>query len=187
LIASNASTLKSFFERDVTLVARELIGASVFLNGVGGIIVETEAYHSSDAASHSHRGQTERTRAMFGPAAHSYVYLSYGMHWCLNFVSLPGSGVLIRALEPTAGIEFMMERRGAQSLTALCSGPGKLCQALGITNEHYGLPLDQPPFAVTLAEREASVSSSRRIGISKAVEKEWRFSLTGSPFLSRKG
>jgi len=177
---------REFFNREVLVVARDLIGVEVLVNGVGGVIVEVEAYHFSDPASHTFRGPTPSNKSMFGPYGHAYVYRSYGIHWGFNFVCLPGSGVLIRALEPTRGVELMMERRGVEKLTLLCSGPGRLTEALGISKAHDGVPLDQPPFELFYPGKTADVSLSRRIGISKAVEQDWRFCLTGSPFLSRK-
>ena len=166
-------------------VARELIGTALLVDGVGGIIVETEAYDSSDPASHSFKGQTPRNAAMFGPPGYAYVYRIYGMHWCLNFVCQPGSAVLIRALQPTNGLDTMAERRGGLAARQLCSGPGKLCQALGITIAQNALPLDEPPFVMLPASAAAEVATGTRIGITKGVEAPWRFVLRGSPFLSK--
>ncbi|WP_240606484.1 DNA-3-methyladenine glycosylase [Phenylobacterium kunshanense] len=178
---------QAFWTRHPTAVARDLIGWEVFVNGVGGRIVETEAYHHEDPASHSYAGPTARNRVMFGPPEHLYVYRSYGIHWCMNFVSGEageGSAVLIRALEPTAGLSIMTERRGLTEPRGLCSGPGKLCQALGVTREHDGARLDHAPFELRPG-RAAGVIVGPRIGITKAAEKPWRFGEAGSRFVSR--
>jgi DNA-3-methyladenine glycosylase len=176
---------RSFYDRDVLAVARDLVGATLLVDGVGGLIVETEAYAAHDPASHSFAGPTPRNSVMFGPPGHAYVYRSYGMHWCLNVVCEPGSAVLIRALQPRAGVALMQERRGVSDLRLLCSGPGRLCQALGISIVENGLPLDCPPFHITTDHPASVVVAGTRIGISKAVEQPWRFGLAGSRYLSR--
>jgi DNA-3-methyladenine glycosylase len=176
------------FDRPSELVARALIGATLLVDGVGGVIVETEAYDQADPASHTFPGPTTRNAAMFGPSGHAYVYRSYGIHWCLNFTCRPaghGAGVLIRALEPRAGLELMRERRGLSDARLLCSGPGRLAQALGITLAQYGLPLDRPPFFVAAPDAPVEVAVGPRIGLSKAIAQPWRFGLAGSRYLSR--
>ncbi|MCA6113833.1 DNA-3-methyladenine glycosylase [Bradyrhizobium sp. WSM 1738] len=179
---------RSFFARSVHEVAPDLIGATLLVNGVGGIITEVEAYHHTDQAAHSFRGPTPRNRVMFGPPGFAYVYRSYGIHWCVNFVSEEegsASAVLIRALEPTHGLPAMRRRRGLQDARALCSGPGKLTEALGITIKHNELPLDQPPFALHARVGKPETIVGVRIGITKAVDLPWRYGLKGSRFLSK--
>jgi DNA-3-methyladenine glycosylase len=177
-----------FFARSVHEVAPELIGATLLVDGVGGTIVELEAYDQTDPASHGYRGPTPRNASMFGPAGCAYVYRSYGIHWCLNLVCA-GEGVaeavLIRALEPTAGIERMEERRGTENPRLLCAGPGRLCEALGVTREHDGLPLDRPPFELHARAAEVEVGQAARIGITRAADLPWRYVLAGSRFVSR--
>jgi DNA-3-methyladenine glycosylase len=178
----------SFFARSVHAVAPDLIGATLLVNDVGGIIVEVEAYHHTDPAAHSYNGKTERNAAMFGPPGYAYVYRSYGLHWCLNFVceeAGSASAVLIRALQPTEGLPAMRRRRGLTDERQLCSGPGKLCEALAVTKRHDGLPLDRPPFELRARERDCEVVRGRRIGITKAVDLPWRYGLKGSRFLSK--
>ena len=179
---------KSFFNRSVHAVAPELIGATLTFNGVGGVIVEVEAYHHTEPAAHSYRGQTPRNAVMFGPPGYAYVYRSYGIHWCVNFVceeAGSASAVLIRALEPTRGLPGMRRRRGLADARLLCSGPGRLCEALGITVAHSGLALDAPPFALRARETTPEIVAGVRIGITKAADLPWRYGLKGSKFLSK--
>ena len=179
---------REFFARSVHEVAPELIGATLLVDGVGGTIVEVEAYDQDDPASHGFRGRTARTASMFGPAGHAYVYRSYGIHWCLNFVCEEdgsASAVLIRALAPTQGLAAMRRRRGLRDERALCSGPGKLCEALGITRKQNGLALDRAPFELRARTATPEIATGVRIGITKAAEKPWRYGLNGSPFLSK--
>jgi DNA-3-methyladenine glycosylase len=179
---------RSYFDRSVHKVAPELIGATLLVEGVGGIIVEVEAYHHTDPAAHSYRGQTPRNAVMFGPPGVAYVYRSYGIHWCLNFVCEKegsASAVLIRALEPTVGLPTMRRRRGLPDARALCSGPGKLCEALGVTDRHNGMALDRAPFELRAREAKPEVVVGPRIGITKAVDAPWRYGMKGSRFLSK--
>jgi DNA-3-methyladenine glycosylase len=162
-----------------------LIGWTLTLDGVGGRIVETEAYDHEDPASHSFSGPTQRNAVMFGPAGAIYVYRSYGIHWCMNLVCAgPASAVLIRALQPTQGLDLMIARRGLDDPRALCAGPGRLCQALGVTREHNGRRIDRRPFALEPGPA-ADVVVGPRIGITKAAEIPWRFGERGSRYLSR--
>ena len=179
---------RSFFARSVHEVAPDLIGATLLLGGVGGIITEVEAYHHTDPAAHSFNGPTPRNLVMFGPPGFAYVYRSYGIHWCVNFVceeTGSASAVLIRALQPTHGLAAMRRRRGVPEERALCSGPGKLCQALGITIEHNELPLDKPPFALYARREKPEIVAGVRIGITKAADLPWRYGLKASRFLSK--
>ncbi len=176
------------FNAPADQVAQALIGVLVLVDGVGGRIVETEAYDREDPASHAFSGPTERNLAMFGPPGHAYVYRSYGIHWCLNFVCRDeghGAGVLIRALEPVAGLDTMHQRRDMHDVRVLCSGPGKLCQALGVTRDHNGRSLAAPPFALSPPTEPVALVAGPRIGISKAMDVPWRFGLAGSRFVSR--
>jgi DNA-3-methyladenine glycosylase len=174
-----------FFARSVHDVASELIGATLLVGGVGGRIVEVEAYHHEEPASHSYRGQTARNASMFGPPGRAYVYRSYGIHWCLNLVCEPGTAVLLRALEPLHGLDAMRERRGLDDPRLLCAGPGRLAQALGVTREHDGLALDAPPFELRARRDEPDVATAPRIGITLAADLPWRYVERGSRFLSR--
>ncbi|RYF13605.1 MAG: DNA-3-methyladenine glycosylase [Comamonadaceae bacterium] len=177
------------FDADAAQVAQALIGAVLLVDGVGGRIVETEAYDREDPASHAHSGPTLRNQAMFGPPGRAYVYRSYGIHWCLNFVCREeghGAGVLIRAIEPLAGIDVMCERRGLHDVRLLCAGPGRVGQALAIQHAYNHHRLDHPPFEVHAADKRHEVVVGPRIGISKAADVPWRFGLAGSPFLSRR-
>jgi DNA-3-methyladenine glycosylase len=179
---------RDFFARSVHEVAPDLIGVTLLVSGIGGTIVEVEAYDHEDPAAHGYRGRTERNASMFGPPGHAYVYRSYGIHWCLNLVcdeEGSASAVLVRALEPTHGRERMRERRGVEHDRLICSGPGRLCQALAITREHDGLPLDEPPFLLLERASEPTVAIGPRIGITRAADRPWRYVLEGSPYLSR--
>jgi len=177
-----------FFARSVHEIAPELIGVTLLVDGVGGLIVEVEAYDHEDPASHGFRGRTERNASMFGPPGHAYVYRSYGIHWCLNLVCEEegvANAVLLRALEPTHGLDRMRARRGLEDERLLCAGPGRLCQALGVTREHDGLPLDRPPFELLERDRPVEIVTGPRIGITRAAELPWRYAEAGSRFLSR--
>jgi DNA-3-methyladenine glycosylase len=180
-----------FFDRSVHDVARALIGCELRFDGVGGIIVEVESYERDDPACHAHNGLTARNAPLFGPPGHAYVYLSYGIHTCLNLVCEPAgsaAAVLIRALEPRWGVDAMRARRGRHALRDLCSGPGKVGQALAIALEWSGAPLDRSPFDLREPSREwrgAEVVSGPRVGISVATELPWRFGAAASEYLSR--
>ncbi len=179
---------RDFFDRSVHEVAPDLIGCTLLVDGVGGTIVEVEAYDHEDPAAHGYRGRTERNASMFGPPGHAYVYRSYGIHWCLNFVCEDegvASAVLVRALEPTQGMEEMRARRGVTEPRLLCSGPGRLCQALGVAREHDGILLDEPPFELRGREADVEVLAGTRIGITRAAHLPWRYLLAGSRFVSR--
>jgi len=177
-----------FFKRSVHDVAPDLIGTTFLVDGAGGVIVEVEAYHHTDEAAHSFPGKTARNAVMFGPPGRLYVYRSYGIHWCVNFVCEPegsASAVLLRALMPTAGIAVMRRRRGVVSDRLLASGPGRLCQALAITGDHDGAAVAEPPFSLLPRAAPVSVIAGPRIGITRAAELPWRYGLRGSKFLSR--
>jgi DNA-3-methyladenine glycosylase len=180
----------AFFARSVHLVARELIGCRLFYKDCGGTIVETESYERDDPACHAYVGLTKRTATLFGPPGHAYVYLSYGIHSLLNVVAEPegeAAAVLIRALEPNAGLEGMQARRGARPEADLCSGPGKLTEALGIDLSVNAADLAADPFLLLPPESgwSGEVVTGPRVGITKAVDRPWRFSLAGSRFVSR--
>lgn len=179
----------AFFARSVHHVAPALVGCTLLVDGIGGRIVEAEAYDREDPASHGYRGRTSRNAAMFGPPGTAYVYRSYGIHWCLNLVceqeDVPAA-VLLRALEPTQGLDEMRARRGVAEDRLLCSGPGRLCQALAVTRDHDGLPLDRPPFAVLPRAVDVEVVSGPRVGIAHAADVPWRYGLAGSPYVSRR-
>jgi DNA-3-methyladenine glycosylase len=178
---------KSFFDRDVDVVARDLIGTTFLVDGVGGVIVETESYDPDDPASHSFgMRRAEWTASMFGPPGHAHVYKVYGMHWCLNFVCRVASAVLIRAIEPTHGIERMVKRRGTDKLQLLCSGPGRLCEALAITKSFDGASLLRAPVSLAARSKRPRILVGLRIGLTKGVEAERRYGLKGSAFLSKK-
>lgn len=184
---------QAFFQKDALELAPSLLGCTLMHEtdtGVtSGLIVETEAYSQEDAASHSYRGETERTKAMFGPGGHAYIYFTYGMHYCFNIVSGPkghGQGVLIRALEPLHGIDIMKQRRSKEELRELCNGPAKLVQAMGISMEHYGAPLFEGNLRIEKGpKRDREIISGPRIGISREKEKPWRFWIKDSSFISK--
>jgi len=170
-------------------VAPDLVGALLLVDRVGGIVVEVEAYDAEDPAAHGYRGQTARNASMFGPPGHAYVYRSYGIHWCLNLVCAEvgrAEAVLVRALEPAQGLDEMRRRRSVDDERLLCSGPGRLCQALGVTRVHDGLPLDEPPFELHAASGPIEIAAGVRIGITRAADRPWRYGLAGSRYLSRR-
>ena len=185
---SAASLNRSFFARSVHKVAPDLIGATLLIDGAGGRIVEVEAYHHTDPAAHSFSGQTARNAVMFGPPGKAYVYRSYGIHWCLNFVCEAegsASAVLIRAIEPLEGLAKMRRRRGLSDERLLCSGPGRLGEALAVTHAHNGLALDRAPFELIAHQGKPEITTGVRIGITKAADLPWRYGLAGSRFLSK--
>jgi DNA-3-methyladenine glycosylase len=179
---------REFFARSVHQVAPDLIGVTLLVDGVGGPIVEAEAYDHEDPASHGFRGRTARNASMFGPPGHAYVYRSYGVHWCLNLVCEEegtAAAVLVRALEPAHGVDRMRARRGTDAPRLLCAGPGRLCEALAVDGGHDGLALDEAPFELRPRAGPVQVSTAPRIGISRAAEVPWRHALAGSRYLSR--
>lgn len=181
-------TLEELLAGSVHDAAPALVGWTLLVDGVGGRIVELEAYREDDPASHSYGGPRGRNVVMFGPPGRLYVYRSYGLHWCANVVCEAegvGAAVLLRALEPTEGIDRMRARRGVDDARLLCSGPGRLTQALGIHAGHNGLRLDRPPFLLVPPDDAPAVVTSKRIGITKAPERPWRYLVAGSPFVSR--
>jgi DNA-3-methyladenine glycosylase len=178
-----------FFARSPHEVAPELIGAQLYVDDVGGVVVEVEAYDHEDPAAHGFGNRrTERNASMFLPGGHLYVYRSYGIHWCMNIVcgeeGVAGA-VLLRALRPTRNVHTMRERRGVRGVRDLCSGPGKLCQALGVTREHDGLRVERPPFAFVPRPHDVEIVRGPRIGITKAADVPWRYGLAGSRYVSR--
>jgi DNA-3-methyladenine glycosylase len=175
----------SFFDRNVVELAERLIGTLFSFEGSGGIIVETEAYRLDDEASHSFRGKTPRNNAMFGIMGTAYLYRSYGIHWCMNIVGRSGSAVLIRALEPTVGIDVMYMRRSISDTKLLCAGPGRLCQALRLDGTLNGQSVTAPPFELRIQDISKKVIKGKRVGISRAQDRIWRFGLSQSPYLSR--
>ena len=180
--------LSAALARSVHDAARALVGWTFLVGGVGGVVVETEAYAADDPASHSFPGRTSRNATMFGPPGRLYVYRSYGLHWCANVVCEPegtGAAVLLRALEPTHGVEAMRRRRGLEDARLLCAGPGRLTQALGITLAHDGLALDRPPFRLLPPSAPREVATGVRVGITKAEDRPWRYAFRGSPYVSR--
>lgn len=181
----SAPMLPFDFARPAAVVAPQLIGARFLVDGVGGVIVEVEAYDRTDPASHSFRGPTERNASMFGPPGRAYVYRSYGLHWCLNIVCEAGAAVLLRAIAPTDGLAEMAARRCTPAPRLLCAGPGRLCQALAVTGALDGLPLGQPPFRFEPCAEPVPILTDRRIGITRGAETPWRFLMAGSPFISR--
>ena len=191
--AENPSTNRlsvSFFDRSVHVVARDLIGCRLFYEGRGGIVVETESYERGDPACHAYVGRTARTETLFGPPGRAYVYLSYGIHSLLNAVAEPegeAAAVLIRALEPTHGLEEMRARRGVRSDDQLCSGPGKLTEALGVGLERNGADLASDPFLLLPRGPDwaGEILTGPRIGITKALDRPWRFTLAGSGHVSK--
>jgi DNA-3-methyladenine glycosylase len=192
LRAATATTLdEAFFDRSVHDVARDLVGCGLRFGGVGGVIVEVESYHAEDPACHAYIGRTERNAVLFDRPGLAYVYFSYGVHNLLNAVCEPegsAAAVLIRALEPLWGVGEMRERRARSRPQELCSGPGKLTEALGVELRHNGASLFEPPFTITARARsweEVEVASAPRIGISRGIEYPWRFCAAGSEFLSR--
>jgi DNA-3-methyladenine glycosylase len=187
-VTEGARLGREFFARSVHEVAPALIGVTLIVDGVGGPIVEVEAYDHEDPASHGYGGRTARNASMFGAPGHAYVYRSYGIHWCLNLVCAEegtAAAVLLRALEPRESVDRMQERRHTDNARLLCAGPGRLCEALGVTDDHDGLPLDRVPFELRAPTAAVEIAAAPRIGITRAADLHWRYVLRGSPFLSR--
>ena len=188
MVTTRPHIVDALFDRDVSEVARALVGWTLLAGGVGGAIVETEAYAPDDPASHAFGGRTRRNATMFGPPGHLYVYRSYGIHWCANVVcggEGVGSAVLLRALQPTHGLETMVARRGLADPLLLAAGPGRLTQALGIGIENDGDDLTEEPYELVPPPEPVAIVASTRIGITRAAERPWRYSLAGSRFVSR--
>ena len=181
-----AAVPKRFFAREADEVGAALIGMTLLVNGVGGRIVETESYDSEDPASHSFLGRrTPRNSVMYSAPGNAYVYFIYGMHWCLNFVCLPGSAVLIRALQPVEGLGTMKRRRGTKNVKQLCAGPGRLCQALAIDDALNGASVFAPPFTLISSKAKSDILVGTRIGLTKGQERQRRFGENNSAYLSR--
>lgn len=190
-VSTRRQLVQDDFAGDAAIIAPTLIGATLLVNGVGGVIVEVEAYDQTEPGSHCHGGPTPRNRVMFGPPGHAYVYLTYGIHLCLNFVCREagrGAGILIRALQPTQGLEQMRARRGMDNEHLLCAGPGRVGEALDITMDLYGLALDAPPFVIWERNPDARirVACGPRIGVHKTPGLPWRFGLAGSRYVSKR-
>jgi DNA-3-methyladenine glycosylase len=188
IVDRNGDLAAEFFARPAVEVARDLVGVTLLLAGVGGRIVEVEAYDQDEPASHGFRGPTEATRALFGPPGRAYIYRSHGLHWCLNAVcDRPGraAGVLVRALEPTHELATMAARRGTDDPKLLCSGPGRIGQSLAVTGACNGRRLDAPPFRLLQRQTEPEIAATPRVGISRATGLPWRFVDARSPFVSR--
>ncbi|GAA5658540.1 putative 3-methyladenine DNA glycosylase [Brucella sp. NBRC 13694] len=177
--------LQKFFDREARYVAPDLIGWDFFVDGVGGMIVETEAYSRDDPASHSFKGPNIKNRSMFGAHGKSYIYRIYGLYWCMNFVCANASAVLLRAIAPQKGIELMEKRRNTNRITDLCSGPGKLSIALGLSGKLDGASLAAAPFSLVPCYHEFQIECGERIGIRFAKDQKLRFWRSRSPYVSQ--